>query len=80
MNQRKAFKETVTLAIAKGMPRGLTGSTGLEHLIEMEKVVVNGDFSDAKLGRWLGWAQACLVVADVGVTLEDVKEINRRNA
>jgi hypothetical protein len=36
-------------------------------------------FSDAKLGRWLGWAQ-CAVVASGVATLTDMKEINQAHA
>lgn len=36
------------------------------------------EFSDAKMGRWLGWAQAAVVAQGLG-TLEDMKQINMRN-
>lgn len=36
-------------------------------------------FSEAKLGRWLGWAQACVVAGGYG-TLHDMKAINKRNS
>lgn len=76
MNQKAAFEETVALAERVGMPELPGSSLGLEHLREMLARVSVGDFSDAKLGRWLGWAQAALVAADVGVDLEIVKRIN----
>lgn len=57
---------------------------GLEHLREMWERVRADDnpqggkgFSEAKLGRWLGWAQ-CAVVASGVATLDDMKAINRR--
>lgn len=75
MDQRAAFDATVELAEAKGMPRFLGGSISLNHLFDMQSRITD-DFSDAKLGRWLGWAQAALVAANVGVTLEDMKQLN----
>lgn len=48
---------------------------GLAHLRSMAERITP-EFSEAKLGRWLGWAQCALVAAGVGVTLEDVKRIN----
>lgn len=41
---------------------------------------ISPDFSEAKLGRWLGWAQAAVVAANIGVTLDDVKALNKRFA
>lgn len=78
MNQRAAFDETVELAIISGMVG--RGSLSFSHLREMQKTIAEGNFSESKLGRWLGWAQASLVAANVGVTLEDVKQINLRHA
>jgi len=80
MNQLAAFRDTVALAEDRDMPMLPDTSFGLEHLEEMLKVVETGDFSESKLGRWLGWAQCALVVANIGVTLEDVKQINLRYA
>jgi hypothetical protein len=77
MNQRAAFDETVALAVEREM-RG-EGSLGLDHLLDMQARVHLGQFSEAKLGRWLGWAQAALVDANVGVSLEDVEQINHRH-
>ena len=80
MNQRAAFKETLQLAIASAMPEGDPADPlSLAHLREMW-FRLDDNFSDAKVGRWLGWAQAALVAAGVGVTLEDVKQINLRHA
>ena len=77
MNQRAAFRETLQLAIASAMPEGdPEDPLSLAHLRDMGKRIRQVEFSDAKLGRWLGWAQCALVAADVGVTLEDVKRIN----
>lgn len=81
MNQLAAFDETLALAVERGMPdfTGQRDSLGLAHLEAMrERITTN--FSEGKLGRWLGWAQAALVAANVGVTLEDVKQINLRHS
>lgn len=75
MNQRAAFAETVALAENKEMPYLIGTSLGLSQLKDMQRRITD-EFSEAKLGRWLGWAQAALVAANVGVTLEDVKQIN----
>lgn len=61
------------------MPELPGSPVGLSHLRDMlDRITV--DYSDAKVGRWLGWAQCALVAANVGVTLDDVKAINLRNA
>jgi hypothetical protein len=52
-------------------------SLGLRHLRSMYQQAQAGDFSDAKLGRWLGWAQCAVVAARIGLTLDDMKDINR---
>lgn len=82
MNQLAAFNETVALAEERGMG-AMSGTTmGLEHLRDMQDRILDQplSFSEAKLGRWLGWAQACVVFADIGITLEDVKQINKRHS
>jgi uncharacterized protein (DUF849 family) len=77
MNQRKAFKDTVLMGIIRNMPKD--GDLGLHHMIDMDRRLdEHPEYSDAKIGRWLGWAQAALVAANVGVTLEDVKQVNMR--
>jgi hypothetical protein len=58
-----------------------------EHVREMLLVMkadvnpqdTEKSFSDGKLGRWLGWAQAAVVAMGAG-TLEDMKTINKRCA
>jgi hypothetical protein len=55
------------------------------HIRDMLEVMVSGvnpqnpagGFSDGKMGRWLGWAQAAVVAMGCG-TLEDMKSINRK--
>lgn len=84
MNMIKAFAETLELARENGMPAMIgKANRGLDyqHLTEMyNKIKAAPDvYSDAKLGRWLGWAQCAVVAAKCG-TLDQMKEINRRNA
>lgn len=80
MNQRRALRETVELAEQQGMPELPGSDLGLGHLRSMVETVEKSDFSDAKLGRWLGWAQCAVGAAHVGVTLADMKELNMRCA
>lgn len=80
MNQRHAFKETMDLAYERGMHRlHLREDMSFRHLEDMWKRVSREDFSEAKLGRWLGWAQATVVASGVA-TLEEMKQINQRFA
>jgi len=46
----------------------------------LDRVMSNpAEFSEAKLGRWLGWMQACVVINSCGgITLEDMKSLNRK--
>ena len=80
MNQRKAFKETLDLAYERGMHHlHLREDLSFGHLEDMWRRVSREVFSDSKLGRWLGWAQATVVASGVA-TLEEMKAINKRNA
>lgn len=63
----------------------LPESLGPEHVRQMVSTVEfhqhpdtrSEPFSEAKLGRWLGWLQAAATAARA-LTLEECKEINRR--
>lgn len=78
MNQLGALRETVQIAEQCGMPEMPGTNLGLDHLRSMLAILNSSEFSDAKLGRWLGWAQCAVVAARVGVTLEDMKALNIR--
>lgn len=78
MNQRAAFDATIGLALGREMPLEEGSSLGLSHLLDMQSRITP-EFSEAKLGRWLGWAQAAVVSHGL-MTLEDMKQINRRYA
>lgn len=77
MDQLQALRNTILLAEAHGMPGRPGDPTGLDHLRGMEVVASTGDFPPDKLGRWLGWAQCAVVAADIGVTLADMKALNK---
>jgi hypothetical protein len=77
IDQLAAFRDTITLAEERGMPEW-GGELGLAHLRSMYEQAQAGNFCEAKLGRWLGWAQCALVSAAIGVELDDVMEINAR--
>lgn len=80
MNQRKAFKETLDLAYERGMHHlHLREDLSFGHLEDMYRRLSHEEFSDSKLGRWLGWAQATVVASGVA-TLEEMKAINKRHA
>lgn len=76
MDMRKAFDATLALARERGMDQQASRVPELSyaHLADMRARLEDG-FSGAKLGRWLGWAQAAVVAAGCG-TLEEMKQIN----
>ena len=80
MNQLQAFRDTVRLAEERGVPDLPGSALGLAHLRQMAETVEASDFSDTKLGRWLGWAQCAAVAANVGITLDDMIHALQDNA
>lgn len=82
MNMIKAAEDTLELARQFGMDSLSSDNSELDypHLAEMLEKMQTGDMSEGKLGRWLGWMQASVVAAGVGCSLEDMKQINLRNA
>lgn len=83
MNQRLAFYDTVELARKRRMwmrsvEGGPTGELSYAHISDMYRRVTPL-FSESKLGRWLGWAQAAVVASGVA-TLEEMKAINQKYA
>ena len=83
MNQVEAFVDTLTLAQERGMADCdfEVESVNYWHLQDMlEQIKTEPErFSEAKLGRWLGWAQ-CAVVAGMYATLDEMKQINQRHS
>ena len=82
MNMIQAARETIELAAAHGMQDSEFEKPELNfpHLVEMLEKMEAGGMSEAKVGRWLGWMQAAVVCSCDDVSIEDMKEINRRNA
>lgn len=82
MNMIAAARETLEAARAVGMDNIMSelSDADFPHLEEMVVKMETTVMTEGKLGRWLGWIQACVYVADVGITLDDLKEINRRHS
>lgn len=82
MRQLDALEATVRLAERRRYT-GSSRDTSIGHLRTMlsraTEGVAAGTFSDAKLGRWLGWVQGVLCEAKV-ITLNEAKEINKECA
>jgi hypothetical protein len=83
MNVLEAARETMELARQHGMhmtedPEKPDRS--YEHLEQMLAQMETLEQSYGKMCRWLGWMQASVYSMCEGVTLDDLKEINRRHA
>ena len=82
MNQKQAMLDTLTLAYDRNYDTVDFDVENVDytHLKFMFNRAINGDeeFTEAKLGRWLGYMQGVLV-ANECITLDEAKEINRRN-
>jgi hypothetical protein len=80
MNMRGAFEDTLELAEDRHYGFRLLAETGVDmaHLRSMLERVTP-EFSEAKLGRWLGYAQGVLV-ANGCITLDEAKAINMKHA
>lgn len=80
MNMIGAAEKTMEVArerMKKHVPH--KSELSLIHLEEMLTKMRATDMSKAKMGRWLGWMQAA-VVAATDLSLEDMKNINRKFA
>lgn len=84
MHQFQAMENTLELANRTRFNMPPAGPFSHEHYMEMLKTAHTGNFSDAKLGRWLGWMQAGVSYSnsfgDPGmaqVWLEKMKGINK---
>lgn len=83
MNQIEAFRETLAYCEER-WPAPMFGETSIEHMRDMlRRIEANRDatapdgFSEAKLGRWLGYLQGVAVGLDV-MALDDCKAINMK--
>lgn len=79
MNMVDAAKATMDRAYLAGMRAGSSPIKELDydHLWWMVSQMREIEMSPSKMGRWLGWIQAAVVAANVGLSLEDMKNINR---
>lgn len=87
MDMIGAFRDTLQQALVHGMhTMELPADMDYAHLKDMLSVIESCEqsssskMSPSKLGRWLGWAQACVVAANIGLTMEDMKEINKKRS
>ena len=90
MDMVSAAKETILLweeSLKKGNPQ-LTSKNELTygHCASMVRTMERGiskesgeKFSEGKMGRWLGWIQACAVM-NSAMSLEDMKALNIKYA
>ena len=87
MNQLQAFRDTIAFLKARDRigawvekSRGRDPSVRSIHVFDMlQRIEENPSaFSPAKLGRWLGWAQAAMCACGV-LSLEEAKMINKAN-
>ena len=72
MNQLAAMKVTLDLIRRRQ-------DEAMDHFEDMYERASQGEFSEAKLGRWLGWIQGA-ASANGLMTLDEAKEINRRHS
>jgi len=74
-----AMQDTLSIAAANGLYNVSSDipESDYLHLLSMYERAQEGNFSPAKLGRWLGWMQACVVINSMGdISFEDMKRIN----
>lgn len=76
---RAAMDETMRLALPSQHLAPETGPLSMAHLMQMNVLAQSEEMSEGKLNRWLGWMQ-CAVVSWGDLTLDDMKEINRKHA
>ncbi len=80
MNIHQAIQDTMELAHKSQISNYPVPDLSYDHICFMhERIDLNKGWSDTKLCRWLGWMQAAVVSWGV-YTLEDMKQINMRNA
>lgn len=83
MNVLEAARETMELARQHGMDGTEDPDKPdreYHHLEQMLEKMESGEMSYGKMCRWLGWMQASVYGMCDRVTLDDLKEINRRHA
>lgn len=82
MDYLGAARETLELAVEHEM--NLMSSdkehADYDHLERMVQKMETEPMSPTKACRWLGWVQACVYNMCDNVTLDHMKEINRRHS
>lgn len=83
MRMFAAMRETINLAIDAcqlndDSPLDNEGPCSIYHFEDMYSRIT-ADFSQAKLGRWLGYIQGVLCARGI-VTLEELKRLNEKYA
>lgn len=83
MNTLQAMEDTLALARERDLDNveaDIEAAT-YPHLLDMFNRASSGEFSEGKINRWLGWMQGCVYCMAAGeITLDELKEINKRNA
>jgi len=83
IDMRKAMKETLELIRSRQQSRPMIGNYGcdLQHFESMYDRIESASppFTDAKLGRWLGWIQGASAASGF-LSLEEAKDINQRSS
>ena len=80
MNIISALRESIEICEGSSkLPE--SGPCSYEHFVSMWNRIhdIEKRFSIAKINRWLGYIQGVMVALEVS-TLEEVKEINKRNS
>lgn len=90
MNMLAALRDTIDIAVERTdiespeyrgdlEPPNSGEPCSIDHFETMYEAVKQNPsvFSDAKLGRWLGWVQGVLCGRSL-VTLDEMKEINKK--
>lgn len=76
--QLGAFRATVCAARRAGRPLHPGTEYGLEWMEGMlARLYANPQYDEAKVGRWLGYAQGLVVAAQVGITVEVLADLTR---
>lgn len=83
MNMQGAFEELISVWKLRDATwtrpyRALADELSLQHAEDMLSRITP-EFSEAKLGRWLGWAQAAMVAQGLA-SLDEMKELNKKYA
>jgi hypothetical protein len=81
MRMVEAARRTLELAVSKGYDSVTSDMPELDHAhcsVMVETMAGSErEWSEGKMGRWLGWLQAaCVFGTDGAISLEDCKRIN----